>query len=221
MGARGCSGRPCLKVRPGARQCLVVNLCFVTAMARSLGLEGHVCEVQIVPRAFAALVVRARGPGLATAVDACGGAGRLRWRCFQGLFSVDDHGGVGQGLLSGPRHGIAALPRSSASTGRSLQVLALQEPALIFRSPATWLRTDRSDGGGSASLRANRAAGAGARDLVGVVFKCYCCCCCCCCCCGGGGGGAGRGQPRALPPAPLHPWHGGAGSGAPPTASRR
>ena len=51
-----------MKVNPGARQCLIVNLCFVTARARSLGLEGHVCEVQIVPRAFAALVVRARGP---------------------------------------------------------------------------------------------------------------------------------------------------------------
>ena len=56
-----CSELRYQKVNPGARQCLIVNLCFVTARARSLGLEGHVCEVQIVPRAFAALVVRARG----------------------------------------------------------------------------------------------------------------------------------------------------------------
>ncbi len=34
-----------------------MNLRFVTAKAQSLGLDGHVCEVQIVPRAFAALVV--------------------------------------------------------------------------------------------------------------------------------------------------------------------
>lgn len=39
------------------RQCVTVNLCFETAEARALGLEGHVCEVQIVPRAFADLVV--------------------------------------------------------------------------------------------------------------------------------------------------------------------
>jgi hypothetical protein len=35
------------------RQGVVVNLLFDTAEARQLGIEGHVCELQLITRGFA------------------------------------------------------------------------------------------------------------------------------------------------------------------------
>jgi hypothetical protein len=71
-----CGRKPLLH----AWQCVVVNLCFVSAKARSLGLEGHVCEVQIVPRAFAALLVRPPPTHMACTQPSQSHSGWISWR---------------------------------------------------------------------------------------------------------------------------------------------
>ncbi len=40
--------------RGGGEQCVILNLCFELPEALRLGIEGHVCELQLTTRAFGA-----------------------------------------------------------------------------------------------------------------------------------------------------------------------